>query len=901
MYKAFISYNRGDLQFVEKLHKKLETYAVPKAVELSELQARQGKPLHPIFRDVDEMVSGGSLSGRLRDAILNSEYLIVVCSRIAAQKGVWMDIEIREFLKKHGSDKILIVVIDGEPNAQNAGFPADMECMPPSLVALFKDPKSQPLWVDMRPEKKDQAAFLRLVAGLLSISSLDELVQRDAQRKLRRKQVLAGVASILFLTVGTLGFSAWQQRSLALEEQEFTALSRARNAILAGQSAEGYELLKEAYDAGIRGEIEEALVSMASWVPIADSISAADTPMILVANDEYDIIHPNGTSTQLTQKPEQIIYLDPDYSRAIIYSDYQLAIYDLATGKILDQKQIDLVLRNSAPVIAAPSGGVVLGMETDGGHLNSVRSYFVHISVDGTIGTAIETFPPISNDNPVGYLWRAQAPVAQGDCSYIGLLSSAEAERGNASREAVKTIKAYDFYEITSNELIPLGGIPDVENWYGHVPVDAFESPDLAHEPLILPPSPYEELDDNMADNFTGIGEFCADSIGGRISGERLSASFVNVSGAANREPKSWWKIVRYDPASDTSDEDNQLPNPCLSGNCFSVTSIESSSRAEGQSEAEFFAEFGYDWQVPSYPFELQRNTDNSRYMIGTQYTGQIGHGNAICLAVANGRIACASYKGNDMSGPGFSGARLANDGKWFFAATAEYREFDQELLLYFGFEIVNLSGGKSHQFFEKNGARYFGQLTDFSPNNREFATLNSDGNLEIYSFSANSLEPRIAIDTAFVGAFDPYDGIAIGYGASEGSAVPIALIWVDSATLIIMRQDGAIGALSSKTGEVIWQSRIGGLGVVSHAILSPDRDVIAIVGSGGARLIDAVSGMPTSGIFGYPENTIALDPFKRVFQSDGTLTIGNVTRPKRKKFPASDAMLLLKAYFEKD
>src|SRR5687768_15532956 len=102
VYKAFISYNRADIEFARSLQRRLETYVVPKAVELTEFQGRSKRPLHPIFRDEDEMVGGGALTERLRDAIARSEYLIVVCSPAAATAGAWVDVEVREFLTRHG-------------------------------------------------------------------------------------------------------------------------------------------------------------------------------------------------------------------------------------------------------------------------------------------------------------------------------------------------------------------------------------------------------------------------------------------------------------------------------------------------------------------------------------------------------------------------------------------------------------------------------------------------------------------------------------------------------------------------------------------------------------------------------------------------------------------------------
>jgi hypothetical protein len=93
-YKAFISYAHADEAFAASLHDRLERFVVP--AQLRGVDA--GRRLGTLFRDREELASGGSLSQRILDAIEDAEYLIVVCSDAAA-RSTWVNREIEAFLR----------------------------------------------------------------------------------------------------------------------------------------------------------------------------------------------------------------------------------------------------------------------------------------------------------------------------------------------------------------------------------------------------------------------------------------------------------------------------------------------------------------------------------------------------------------------------------------------------------------------------------------------------------------------------------------------------------------------------------------------------------------------------------------------------------------------------------
>ena len=176
-YWAFISYSHRDEEFCSWLHNELETYKTPSA--LVGQTAKDGcytipEKLYPIFRDREELAAGANLSDAITAALNTSRYLVVICSEASAQSK-WVNTEI-EYFESLGREKyILPIILNGEPNSKNG---KDPECFPPAL----RDPK-EPLAADAR-EGKDgkEAALMKLRAGLLGVG-LEDLVQRELQRK----------------------------------------------------------------------------------------------------------------------------------------------------------------------------------------------------------------------------------------------------------------------------------------------------------------------------------------------------------------------------------------------------------------------------------------------------------------------------------------------------------------------------------------------------------------------------------------------------------------------------------------------------------------------------------------------------------------------------------------------
>ena len=277
-YAVFISYRHADnLEMGRKwanwLHEALESYEVPPDL-VGKTSLRGDKvpaSLYPVFRDEAELPADADLSTNIRRALENSGLLVVLCSPRAVQSRFVAD-EIRYFKEQGRSDRMLALMLDGEPNASDDPakveiFGAAAECFPEPLrfgVAGEGDPtnidwtaRTEPIAADVRPggrceqgwttaaayreqlvkegkltarqigsavaeyNERLELAKLKVIAGALGLP-LGELTQRDKAfqlAKAKRRQKLIATAAVVFGVLAVLaagaGWIAWEMRNRA--------------------------------------------------------------------------------------------------------------------------------------------------------------------------------------------------------------------------------------------------------------------------------------------------------------------------------------------------------------------------------------------------------------------------------------------------------------------------------------------------------------------------------------------------------------------------------------------------------------------------------------------------------------------------------------------------------------
>jgi TIR domain-containing protein len=206
-YWAFISYSHADEEWAKWLHKSIETYRVPrKLVGRDTANGPLPKRLFPVFRDRDELPGASDLGGKIQEALTTSRSLVVICSPQSAVSK-WVNEEVKTYKRLGRSDRVLCLMIDGEPNAApDSGL---LECFPRAVRfqvdargEIIEEP-AEPIAADARPGKDGKTnALFKLLSGMMGVG-YDELRRREKQRQRQRQLRLSTLVVAVLLLVST--------------------------------------------------------------------------------------------------------------------------------------------------------------------------------------------------------------------------------------------------------------------------------------------------------------------------------------------------------------------------------------------------------------------------------------------------------------------------------------------------------------------------------------------------------------------------------------------------------------------------------------------------------------------------------------------------------------------------
>lgn len=213
-YRAFISYSHRDRKTAEWLHRALETYRAPRALTKAGDGVSTGA-LRPIFRDREELSASSNLSEVIRDALDRSDALIVLCSPFSAASR-WVDQEVAHVIDRGDVDRIICLITPDAP------VDASLDSLLPQALRAALPDDVEPLAVDLRPQADGRRlARLKIAARLLDVS-LDQLVQRDARRRLQVMTAFTAAAVVVSVGMGAMTVLTLQSRQVARAQRDET-------------------------------------------------------------------------------------------------------------------------------------------------------------------------------------------------------------------------------------------------------------------------------------------------------------------------------------------------------------------------------------------------------------------------------------------------------------------------------------------------------------------------------------------------------------------------------------------------------------------------------------------------------------------------------------------------------
>lgn len=211
-YDVFISYRHlsSDKKWAKWLLESLETWRAPKELIKKGFPQRIGR----VFRDEEELSTSSNLSKSIEKALIHSKYLVVICSKDTAQ-SVWVEREIKIFKELGRFDRIIVLLINGEPNKS---FNRELTFIEEN--GIIKE--TEPFYADVRNNtfKKDkeikQTALIKILSCILSCG-FDYLMNIEKSRyKKRVRNIILALLS-LFIILSSASFFIWDYNRTKIE------------------------------------------------------------------------------------------------------------------------------------------------------------------------------------------------------------------------------------------------------------------------------------------------------------------------------------------------------------------------------------------------------------------------------------------------------------------------------------------------------------------------------------------------------------------------------------------------------------------------------------------------------------------------------------------------------------
>lgn len=230
-YDAFICYKHGllDTAAAKELRNALERY------KGNRLFGK--KPMKRVFLDEGELASCADFGEGIREALKNSAWLVIICSK-DTKESPWVNDEIKTFLEYHDTSRILAVVTEGEPKEV---FPeALIQCGIDETRLFAADARAKNTIQVLKKVKGD--VKLKIAAPILN-TTFDTLKQRKKVYQI--KQAFSIVCLCLLALSVFFGYAAAKSREIA---NQAVKLANEHKAALQGQALYLSEQAKKSYE-----------------------------------------------------------------------------------------------------------------------------------------------------------------------------------------------------------------------------------------------------------------------------------------------------------------------------------------------------------------------------------------------------------------------------------------------------------------------------------------------------------------------------------------------------------------------------------------------------------------------------------------------------------------------------
>lgn len=802
-YRAFISYSQQDKQHAKRLHSALEAYRVPKGIDAP---LQPNRRLGRFFRDDDEMGASTDLGGTLRDALENSENLIVICSPHAA-RSKWVNAEILHFKNTGRGDRTFAVVVDGIPNSDDP----ESNCFPPALrfeaigEELLSERAVEPLGIDLRKERFPRSR-LRLVAGLLGIS-FDSLWQRDKRRTIKRRAIAAAASLALLFVIGLLGTRWLTERGRVHAQQIDRTMVTVRDDLASERVKDALTQLETLNAAGERGVAEDVLKTTLSWVTTpAELLNEIKPPAFVTNGPQLFFLASNGSRHLLNIHEPFRRILSSDRRWLLIFGADEVVALAVADGREVSRISSNQIDWNGHTF---QTGG---GLLIVGGHFSGLTL--------GTQGDSLLVFSPQRqtlsifnlfdywNDDPNRPRFISRLAVSPGCKSF------AVPRNGLESDTNMSTLPSDIFtFSETSNGLKPTTMTDPLVEWH--------------HGPM---------FDDE--DEYTGLGDLeqagCKSTASDSADPDRkhiLTALFRPVGLGTAWEPEKRWKVTG--DAKEKNPDEFKEPDengPCTEKRPCAIQDPEADRNKEfvGGEPADFTPPRGMPKDDRS--FDLVNNEKvyvfsprtNAAYIM--DWCRKL-NSKVVCLE----QISIFDHSYNVKEGPIEMDLRSPT-GRFIFYSQGEvagFRLFDLLTMRNVTPHGPELVGSTQWADFGPGDKRLFlamnGRLLVFEPRSdgSPWQLTNDGGSVQIPALSGNK---------------DKNDDRVAG------------LLALDDDNLLAVRSSGVISRFDWRTGQQSWGRTIGGVGEITRVIVSKNRRFVLLIGRGGGRLLDTRDGLVISG-----------------------------------------------------